>query len=609
MFLASPQTDVTLSFVEFGATAIAVALAFCRPAAGAKSWIRIESALASLARNKRTAVLACGAAALFLRLAILPLFPIPLPFIHDDFSFLLAADTFASGRLTNPTPAMWTHFETFHITMTPTYMSMYFPAQGLVLAAGKVLFGHAWFGSLIVSALLCSAICWMLQAWLPPSWALLGGMIAVLRLALFSYWINTYTGAGMIAALAGALVLGAVPRLQHAMRRTHGVLLAAGFILLAGSRPFEGLLLCLPVVFVLGKQYLFGDQRPAIRVLLKFAALPAALILAAGAWMSYYDYRAFGDARTLPYSVDRAAYSVAPYYVWQSQRPAPSYRHAVMRQFYTQDEGRSTTGLHTVSGYLKAMTTRAVLCILFFAGFALVPPLAFLWRALRDRRMRFLVLCGLAMTLGMSIEVFFFPHYAAPFTAVFYALGLQCMRHLRAWRTGRDKVGRALVRACVLICVGMAVVRLASRPLHIAVSAWPTSNWSGMWYGPDPHGRERAAVESKLASLPGKHLVIVRYAAGHNPVNEWVYNCANIDQSKIIWAREMDKQSNEELFRYYHDRRIWLIEPDPVEPDPVQPDRAQPDRANSAPPALLQPDPESPRLTPWPYSSNLPSGQ
>ena len=69
--------------------------------------------------------------ALLLRFAILPLCPIPLPFAPGDFSFLLASDTFASGRLTNPTPAMWMHFESIHITVLPTYMSMLpLPAAG-----------------------------------------------------------------------------------------------------------------------------------------------------------------------------------------------------------------------------------------------------------------------------------------------------------------------------------------------------------------------------------------------------------------------------------------------------------------------------------------------
>jgi hypothetical protein len=156
-------------------------------------WLaQIERAFRWLARRPSLAVAAVGLTELLLRLAILPLCPIPEPFVPDGFSFLLAANTFASGRLTNPTPAMWTHFESFHITMQPTYMSMYFPAQGLILAAGKVLLGHPWFGLLLVTALMCAAICWMLQAWLPPCWALLGGMLAVLHLGLFSYWINTY---------------------------------------------------------------------------------------------------------------------------------------------------------------------------------------------------------------------------------------------------------------------------------------------------------------------------------------------------------------------------------------------------------------------------------
>src|SRR5712672_469741 len=238
-----PEQGPSLLLIEGCLAAIAFAVPFCCPRIGSAWFSRVERAFGRLAQRKSLSVAVVGLAALLLRLAILPICPIPQPFIHDDFSFLLAAATYASGRLTNPTPAMWMHFESFHITMKPTYMSMYFPAQGLVLAAGKVLTGHPWFGILAVTALMCSTICWMLQAWLPPTWALLGGILAILRLGLFSYWINTYAGAGSIAALGGALVLGALPRFMKGVRLHDGLLLAAGVILLGTCRLYEGMLL------------------------------------------------------------------------------------------------------------------------------------------------------------------------------------------------------------------------------------------------------------------------------------------------------------------------------------------------------------------------------
>jgi hypothetical protein len=557
-----PEQGPSLLLIEGGLTAIAFAVAFCWPQLGSPWFSHVERAFGKLARKKSLSVALVGLAALLLRLAILPVCPIPQPFIHDEFSFLLAADTYASGRLTNPTPAMWVHFESFHVTMKPTYMSMYFPAQGLVLAAGKVLTGHAWFGILVVTALMCSAICWMLQAWLPPTWALLGGILAILRLGLFSYWINTYAGAGSIAALGGALVLGALPRFMKGVRLRDGLLLGVGVILLGNCRLYEGMLLCLPAAFVLVRWIFFGKNRPAAAVLLRRTAVPLMLIVAAGAWMGYYNYRVFGSPTTLPYTVNRAQYGIAPYFVWQSQLPEPVYRHKAMRDFYIHDQLNLFKEIHRPSGFVPQTFLKAAEGILFYAGIVLLVPLIMLRRVFLDRRIRFLVLCLLVLMAGQLVEIFLFPHYLAPFTAAFYAIGLQAMRHLRLWTPGKQPVGMALTRLIVSLCVVLAGVRLGAEPLHLDLPGWP-GPWASHWYGSDRRaGTTRAQIESRLEQIPGRQLVIVRYPPDHNPLDEWVYNAADIDNSKVVWAREMDEVKNLELIHYYKDRTVWLVEPD-----------------------------------------------
>jgi hypothetical protein len=559
---SAPEQGASLMLIEGCLTAIAFGVAFCLPRLGSAWFSRVEHIFGRLARRKNLSVVAVGFTAFLLRLAILPLSPMPQPFSQNDFSFLLAADTFALGRLTNPTPVMWVHFETMHVTMKPTYMSMYFPAEGLVLAASKVLTGHPWYGILAMTALMCAAICWMLQAWLPPTWALLGGLLAVLRIGLFSYWINSYVGAGAIAALGGALVLGALPRFMKTARLRDSTLLAVGVILVGLCRPYDGLLLCLPVFCFLGWWMRFGKNRPTAAILFRRTVVPLVLIVAAGAWMGYYDYRVFGNPLTLPYTVDRAQYATAPYFVWQSQRPEPTYRHRVIRDFYNRNELDVFKKIHSLSGFVPQTLLKASRAMLFYAGISLLLPLIMLRRVMLDGRVRFLLVCVLVLIVGQLVEIFLIPHYLAPFTAAFYAIGLQAMRHLRLWRPGGQPVGMTLVRLTVLCCVVFAGMRLYAEPLHLRFAEWPGGGWTNYWSGPGQFGVERAGVEAGLEQRPGKQLVIVRYSSNHEPLNEWVYNVPDIDGSKVIWAREMDESENLELIHYYKDRTVWLVQPD-----------------------------------------------
>src|SRR5260370_18256561 len=212
-----------------------IALLF--PNAANNFFRRIEQSFSRFAERKALAVLVLFFSVIGVRLLALPLLPVPVPGIHDEFSYLLMADTFAHGRLANPPHPMWVSFETFHVNWFPKIASMYPPAQAFALAMGQIL-GHPWIGVLLSDAAMCAVILWMLQGWIPARWALLGGLLAALKFAVASYWMNSYWG-GAMAAIGGALVLGALARIVNLQRIREAVLLGIGVPFLANILPYQ----------------------------------------------------------------------------------------------------------------------------------------------------------------------------------------------------------------------------------------------------------------------------------------------------------------------------------------------------------------------------------
>ncbi len=577
--------------IEFAALLFFCRLAYEHPAWFAKWFQAIERWFTALARRRKLAVLFTACVALAARALLLPVLPIRAPVITDEFSNLLIADTFASGRLTTPTHPMWTHFESMHTLQRPTYTGMYPVAQGLVLAAGKLLVGHPWAGVYLSVALMCALVCWMLQGWLPPAWALFGGLLAVARLGLFGYWVNSYWG-GATAAIGGLLVLGALPRLLSEDARwgrrfrlptaqacevsrlerfaakpspsplCHALLFALGIAILANSRPYEGLLLTLA-----STAYLLKRRALPLRAL-----LPACLLLAlTAAAMCAYCARVTGNPFRLPYQENRAQYATAGIFLWEKPAPLPAYRSAEMRAFYAGWELTKFLEAKSLPGLAKNTLGKAGAFVMFFLGAALGLPLVCGWRLFRDRRVRPLVFIGAAFLFGLALNTWFYAHYAAPITGIVYALALQGLRHIRAWRHHGRRVGIAVLRAGTAVCFAMIVLRVCAQPL----AAYMPPDWPMTWYYTRPGNTERARILTQLRRQPGLHLAIVHYRPGHDFFEEWVYNDASIDASKVVWAHESDTAGTRELTHYFHDRQVWLVDADAspatVTPLPPQP--------------------------------------
>jgi hypothetical protein len=510
----------------------------------------IESRFVALARRKMLAVIAVGLFALVGRAALLPYMGVPQPVVHDEFSYLLAADTFAHGRLTNPPHPMWIHFETFHEIFQPTYASMYPPAQGMVLAAGKVLTGIPWVGVWFSMAAMCAALCWMLQGWLPPEWALLGGILAALQYSFSGYWINSYWG-GAVAGVGGALLLGAWGRLRHTVRLSYALLMGTGLAILANSRPYEGFATSIPVAVWLAIWF-FKKRGSELREAIVRIALPLALIVAAvGGAIGYYNWRVTQNPFEMPYQVAIKTYYPEPMFMWQEVKPFPNYHHAIFVEHY---EGwllpfywqrRSSFVGYLASLYDQRKYAR------FLLNWGMALPLIMLPWVVRDRRVRLLIVVGLVTGVALLLLAEpFLAHYAAPVLGVILAVVLQGMRHLWVCDRRGFRIGQTFVRAAVLFSLFSAVNNLTPASIRE-----PESDYYHYHTG-------RAATVQELQQLEGLHLAIVKYIPFHSTHDEWVYNEADIDRSRIVWARDMGADKNWELIQYYPDRDVWLVQPD-----------------------------------------------
>ncbi len=498
------------------------------------SWKRVTPAISRFAGNTTLCMAVLAALPIVFRLALLPNHPVPTPDIYDEFSHLLAADTLRHFRFANPPHPFHRFFETFFTLQEPTYSSIYPIGQGLLMA----LFGNPWAGVVIATGAFCALVYWMLRGWVAPIWALAGGILAIVQSGPLCYWMNSYWG-GAFAGSAGCLVFGSLPRLKN---WAHGIVLGSGLGLLILIRPYETLFVAIAVmVYLIGRRH-----RSAL-----FAVIPIAC--AVGITL-LHNHSVTGRWTTLPYTLSQYQYGVPAALTFQSD-PIP-HRELTREQEMEYKSQLAFRGAprETIQSYLLRLEYRVRFYRFFFLP-ALYVALLFFLGALRERRYLWVAGTIILFALGTNFFPSFQLHYLAPIACLFILAAIAGMERLSRFSTPAAHI--IMFLCCFHFLFWYSMHFFDDRDFSKDTRAYET--WSGINHkNPEP----RIVVKKRLAEIPGKLLVFVHYSPGHIFQQEWVYNEADIDAARIVWARDLGEEENAKLRAYYPDRQVYLLEPD-----------------------------------------------
>lgn len=479
-----------------------------------------------------------------LRLLLLPHHPVPSPDVYDEFGHLFVADTLLHFRLTNPSHALHQFFETFFILQDPTYSSIYPIGQGVILAAGRVMSGFPWAGVLVSTGALSALCYWMLRAWTTPAWALAGGLLALFEFGPLSQWMNSYWG-GSLAAVAGCLVFGALPRLAAGVRLRDAAALGAGLAIHFLTRPYESIFLGLSVIVFLLPLKTWLRAAPAVALALG-AAMGISLL---------HNKRVTGNWTTLPYQLSQFQYGV-PASLTFLPNPVPHRELTPQQELeYKSQIAFRGSEKETFLSYLLRLEYRVRFYRFFFLAPLFLAIPFFLIAAFREFRLAWVLLTLLLFALGINFFPAFQPHYLGAVTCLFVLVSVMGLRELSRLS---PEAARLIFFLCVIHFVfwyGMHV--LDRQDFSMAMERYET--WGGINHD---NPARRILVKRQLDQIPGQLLVFVRYSPQHIFQDEWVYNEASIDAARIIWARDLGPTENEMLRTMYSSRVVLLLEPD-----------------------------------------------
>ena len=257
------------------------------------------------------------------------------------------------------------------------------------------------------------------------------------------------------------------------------------------------------------------------------------------AFIAYYNWRLTGNPLLTPHQLYTQTYLTSPTFFWSHQKPLLHYNNQQIEEYFRIFAPRYYRSSWADFWRLSRQKISAYWEVFLWAG--ALPILMCVPLLLRDRKGRWLLGVAVLCLVGLFVVVSPEPHYAAPALCVFYAVLVQALRRLRLLRFRGQRIGLGVARAAVVLLLFQTATAIPERLRH-------------------PFGlRSRAEVVNKLSHMPGKHLIIVRYGPAHNINFDWVYNDADIDRSKVVWARDMGAEQNAKLLAYYRDRQVWRL--------------------------------------------------
>lgn len=480
-----------------------------------------------------------------LRLALLAHHPVPTPDVYDEFGHLFVADTLRHFRLANPTHVLHQFFETFFILQEPTYSSIYPIGQGLMLALGRAISGYPWTGVLLSTSAFAALCYWMLRAWTTPAWALTGGVLAVIEFGPLNPWMNSYWG-GALAAAAGCLVFGALPRLAKQVNTRNALALGGGLAIHLLVRPYESTFLVAGVLL-----YLIPVAKRVMRAtpIIVLAVFPAIAITL------FQNKSITGLWTTLPYQLSQYQYGVPASLTFQPN-PVPHLELTPQQELEYKSQLAFREGdKDTLRTYLLRLEYRVRFYRFFFVAPLFLTIPVFFFAAAREFRYAWVLLTLLLFALGINFFPAFQLHYLGAVTCLFVLMSVAGLQQLARWS---PEAAKLLLLLCIVHFVfwyGMHLLEDEEiAPAMIQYETWDSINHR--------NPERRIFVNGKLANIPGRLLVFVRYSPRHLFQDEWVYNDASIDTARIIWARDLGSHENEKLRALYPDREALLLEPD-----------------------------------------------